>query len=601
MSENCEDKESPAPVDGAGALSSPNNPNPNPNIALTERTVANIKRLQENVAPSSSSSSQNPSSSSSSASTMVWVGNYQVPPNADNVQQISVKSPLSIVQEEKDLTSPTAATSAYPQPAPVSPRPSLQLVTSVSSTTVDPNWQSSKKCVRERNAVMCNNPLMADVFFDVGGDLGDSERYPGHKYVLATGSSVFYAMFFGGLCGDSNKAKDEEEQLVISVPDVEPAAFLAMLRYLYYDQVSLDEDNVLATLYAAKKYIVPHLAGECVKFLEARLTAKNACVLLSQARLFEEAELSTRCWEVIDAQAELALLASDSFADVDVDTFKLILSRESLNCKETVVFRAALQWAEAECKRREIEEESLEKKREVLEPFLALIRFPAMDVEDFADEVVKSDVLSLQETTDIFLHFTATRKPVLRYPTEPRSGLQRRICQRFQSSAYRSNQWRYRGRCDSIQFCVDRRVFIVGFGLYGSSNGACDYSAKIELKCSSSSSSAESSSKSGSKSLTENTCHFSSDGSSKTFHVFFEQPVQVEPDHCYTASVTLDGSELSYFGQEGLTEVTVANVTFQFQSSAESTNGTGVQGGQIPELLFYGPSSNLSSSLVTIK
>lgn len=73
--------------------------------------------------------------------------------------------------------------------------------------------------------------------------------------------------------------------------------------------------------------------------------------------------------------------------------------------------------------------------------------------------------------------------------------------------------------------------------------------------------------------------------------MFFDQPVQIEPEHNYTASVVLDGSELSYFGQEGLVEVTAAGTTFQFQSSLESTNGTGVQGGQIPELLFYGPAA----------
>ena len=32
-----------------------------------------------------------------------------------------------------------------------------------------------------------------------------------------------------------------------------------------------------------------------------------------------------------------------------------------------------------------------------------------------------------------------------------------------------------RGRCDAIQFAVDRRIFIAGFGLYGSSNGAAEY------------------------------------------------------------------------------------------------------------------------------
>ena len=44
------------------------------------------------------------------------------------------------------------------------------------------------------------------------------------------------------------------------VPDVDPDAFLAMLKYLYCDNIQLKPDTVLATLYLAKKYIVPHLA-----------------------------------------------------------------------------------------------------------------------------------------------------------------------------------------------------------------------------------------------------------------------------------------------------------------------------------------------------
>jgi BTB/POZ domain-containing protein 3/6 len=56
------------------------------------------------------------------------------------------------------------------------------------------------------------------------------------------------------------------------VPDVEPEAFLALLKYLYCDEIQLEPDSVLATLYAAKKYIVPHLARECVKYLETSLS-----------------------------------------------------------------------------------------------------------------------------------------------------------------------------------------------------------------------------------------------------------------------------------------------------------------------------------------
>ncbi|XP_066582574.1 BTB/POZ domain-containing protein 3 isoform X2 [Prorops nasuta] len=413
---------------------------------------------------------------------------------------------------------------------------------------------------------MFNNHLMADIIFIVGSP-GHTQTIPAHKYVLATGSSVFYAMFYGGLA---------ENNRDIEVPDVEPAAFLALLRYMYCDEVLLEADTVLATLYVAKKYIVPHLARACVSYLETSLTAKNACLLLSQSRLFEEPDLMQRCWEVIDAQAEMAL-RSEGFVDIDFNTLESVISRETLNCKEIHVWDATLRWASAECMRQDIEMKPTNQ-RKLLGKALYLIRLSAMSLEEFANSAAQSGILTQQETIDAFLYFTASNKPQFSFPTRPRQGLKTQICHRFQSCAYRSNQWRYRGRCDSIQFCVDKRIFVVGFGLYGSSSGAAEYSVRIELKrlgCV----------------LSENSTKFFSDGSSSTFHVYFENPIQIEPETFYTASAILDGGELSYFGQDGMSETTVGSVNFTFQCSSESTNGTGVQGGQIPELIFYGPPS----------
>lgn len=434
----------------------------------------------------------------------------------------------------------------------------------LSRSTTHPGctWQGLYPTLRERNSVMFNNEMMADVHFVVG-PAGGTRRVPGHKYVLAVGSSVFHAMFYGEL------AEDQDE---IRIPDVEPPSFLAMLKYIYCDEIELCADTVLATLYAAKKYMVPHLARACVSFLETSLSARNACVLLSQSCLFEEPELTQRCWEVIDAQAELAL-RSDGFCDIDAQTLDSILRRETLNAKEMVVFEAALSWAEAECQRRELPP-TVDNKRRALGKAIYLIRLPTMALEDFANGAAQSGVLTLHETNAIFLWYTAANKPELLFCSKPRQGLAPQRCHRFQSCAYRSNQWRYRGRCDSIQFAVDRRVFIAGFGLYGSSSGSAEYSAKMELK------------RQGAA-MAQRLVKFFSDGSSSTFSVCFDHPVQIEPDTFYTASVVLDGNELSYFGQEGMTEVQSGKVTFQFQCSSDSTNGTGVQGGQIPELIFY--------------
>jgi len=525
---------------------------------MAAKTVANIRKLQENIAVTQTWNSSIQQASPSGA--------------AGAVGQVAVEQPDNCCLLEPDqpdnveiCNSLTGLVVRLPTPPP-SPCP-LPPPSSSTLSTRDPNWQSNKASVRERNSAMFNNSLMADIHFLVGGP-DCQRRVPAHKYVLATGSTVFYAMLYGGLA--DNLAED------ILVPDVDPDAFLSMLKYLYCDDIHLEPDNVLATLYAAKKYIVPHLARECVRYLETSLKASNACLLLSQSRLFEEPELMQRCWDVIDAQAEIAL-KSEGFTDIDSPTLLTIMQRETLNCGELTVFSAACEWAKAECIRRD-EQVTPAMMRNVLGQAMQCIRFPAMSVEEFADFAVKSDMLDLQEITDIFLNFTAKEKPILQYPVKQRLGMRPQVCHRFQSSAYRSNQWRYRGRCDSIQFCVDRRIFIVGFGLYGSSNGSADYAVRIELK------------QSG-KILASNAQKFFSDGSSNTFHVHFDNPVQIEADKSYTASVVLDGAELSYFGQEGMQEVVVgeSKAIFQFQCSSESTNGTGVQGGQIPEIIFYGP------------
>lgn len=275
-------------------------------------------------------------------------------------------------------------------------------------------------------------------------------------------------------------------------------------------------------------------------------------------------------------------IKSEGFVDIDIKTFETILARETLNCKEINLFEAALTWAHNACVKCDVEPTS-QNKRQILGHALFLIRIPTMTLEQYANSVAQLGILTQQETIDIFLHFTAKLKPSLNFMTKPRNGLKAQICHRFLSCAYRSNQWRYRGRCDSIQFSVDKRIFIVGFGLYGSSTGAADYNVKIELK------------RLG-RTLAESNTKFFSDGSSNTFHVFFEHPIQVEPESFYTASVILDGSELSFFGQEGMTEVCMGSVTFNFQCSSESTNGTGVQGGQIPELIFYGPTGGGTQS-----
>ena len=91
--------------------------------------------------------------------------------------------------------------------------------------------------------------------------------------------------------------------------------------------------------------------------------------------------------------------------------------------------------------------------------------------------------------------------------------------------------------------------------------------------------------------LGSNEITFSSDGTNSTFRAMFKEPLEIQPNTNYTAVSTLKGLD-SHYGTKGLRKVTVdchngGKVTFQFSYAAGNNNGTSVEDGQIPEVIFY--------------
>lgn len=75
---------------------------------------------------------------------------------------------------------------------------------------------------------------------------------------------------------------------------------------------------------------------------------------------------------------------------------------------------------------------------------------------------------------------------------------------------------------------MDRRIFVVGFGLYGSIHGPSEYLVNIQITHTGSG-----------RLLGCNELAFSSDGSNLTFRVTFKEPIEILPTTNYTASATL--------------------------------------------------------------
>ncbi|KAG1932092.1 BTB/POZ domain-containing protein 2 [Pimephales promelas] len=468
------------------------------------------------------------------------------------------------------LAAPASNMTGSPSNAVVTPATHSSLSAAAVLVYREPvyNWQATKSTVKERFAFLFNNEVLSDVHFLVGKGMG-VQRIPAHRFVLAAGSAVFDAMFNGGMATTSTE---------IELPDVEAAAFLSLLKFLYSDEVQIGPETVMTTLYTAKKYAVPALEAHCVDFLKKNLRADNAFMLLTQARLFDEPQLASLCLENIDKNTGDAL-AAEGFTDIDLDTLFAVLERDTLGVREVRLFAAAVRWAEAETHRQQLQP-TPENKRRVLGKALSLIRFPLMTIEEFAAGPAQSAILTDREVVSLFLHFTVNPKPRVEFIDRPRCCLRGKECSITRFGQVES-RWGYSGTSDRIRFSVNRRIFIVGFGLYGSIHGPTDYQVNIQIIHTDSNTV-----------LGQNDTGFSCDGSANTFRVMFKEPVEVLPNVNYTACATLKGPD-SHYGTKGMRKVTHESsgtgtkTCFTFCYAAGNNNGTSVEDGQIPEVIFY--------------
>uniref|UniRef100_A0A1I7V6W1 BTB domain-containing protein n=1 Tax=Loa loa TaxID=7209 RepID=A0A1I7V6W1_LOALO len=326
----------------------------------------------------------------------------------------------------------------------------------------------------ERLTMFRNESIGCDVEFIVGIE---EKTIKAHKLVLGCGSQVFATMFYGKMTQET--PGDGDNPMTVVVPDVTPHAFTTLVNFLYLDlhKIESDDNDVMETLYAAKKYDVKTLISACVEHLISCLTPSNALCLFSQACFFDEPSLIEQCLLVIDTKTD-EVLKSPGLRDIDRDTLVAVLKRNELNAtSELVVFKAAQSWSEAECERREIEVNP-SNQRLVLGPVLSLIRFPLMTISEFG-EAASSSLLTCEEIAQVFLHLTVVPRPPISYPTDFRcNGCSRHVVKPFPVVFDKQCSTQNNKVC----FEVDREILVIGFGIMIKSSEAQDLQATVEIQ-----------------------------------------------------------------------------------------------------------------------
>ncbi|XP_069121185.1 BTB/POZ domain-containing protein 2-like [Argopecten irradians] len=247
-------------------------------------------------------------------------------------------------------------------------------------------WQSGKpilQCIEH----MLVNKVATDVTL-----LVDGSKVEAHKFILTSRSPVFQANF-------DSPVSDQGE---IRIKDVSKETFDIFLRYLYTDNIELDIDNVADILKVADKYLVDILIKKCHDFIEDNLNPDNVCRMQERWHDFPNDKLVSECRRIWDESA-CDILNSEGFRDLCDDCAYNFISSDLIPVDEHLIFEAVIRWADAECRRQDIEITDASRRKHSGKLF-SCIRFPIMDAEYFCNTVFNMSVLSNDELVEIHRH-----------------------------------------------------------------------------------------------------------------------------------------------------------------------------------------------------
>ena len=411
------------------------------------------------------------------------------------------------------------------------------------------DWQSSKKTVLQRNVYMFDNELMSDVSFTCG----ESRRtFHAHKYVLATSSAVFFAIFYGEI---------PPKEFPIRIEDAEEESFKEFLRFLYSDDCKITAENAIGILYLAKKYLISSLAEKCCEILEASIKPENVFAVLEQAIQFDEKELEEKSWDIISKKTQKCL-NSEAFCGIGLHTLNSLLKKDRLAVPEVELFKAALEWTDSECARQGIiVEEDRTARRRILGDSVDEIRFLEMPHETIVKYVSPTGILTDTEMIGLFqklcgLDVTGLRWKVSRKRYGPVVSFSR-----FDPGNV-TNSWNYSGKSDALNLTVNKAVFFHGVRLFGDPGGS-QYKVKFKIK---------------DKTVIGTYTSQQNDGV-WSYDVMLSNPIPFQPNEEFAIIATIKGPQ-SCNGQYGKPSVKVDDIVVTLKTYSGINNGTDNTDGQ---------------------
>lgn len=257
------------------------------------------------------------------------------------------------------------------------------------------SWRDDCSGLIDVNKYALYHGHLSDVTFLVGEE---NTPFRCHKMILALASPVFEAMFYGLLA---------EKKDTILIPDITPATFKNMLKYIYTNKMSFNNFTVaMDVVTAAEKYCLSHLKSICDSFISKQdLDPQRVWLFLDHAVIYDLYLVNMCCLKYVMNETKLCL-SNRSFLEVNRDTVKMILSIKNLAISESQLLEYLVNYCKANAKDKTDE-------NSVLKSFLPYIYFSDFNVHQFNLFLMKhKNILDDKDALAIMQHLLMNANPL---------------------------------------------------------------------------------------------------------------------------------------------------------------------------------------------
>lgn len=221
------------------------------------------------------------------------------------------------------------------------------------------------------------NAKLADIFF-VPTSCKEI-MIPAHTNILASASSMFETIFFGGT--GSTKVKSIAPTGIEMVEE-SAEAIRQFLQFFYLTEVKLTMTEIDDVMNLCKKYEVPDSLDTCTTFLMECMRSDDILLGYRLGVKHEQKKLIDFCERKIEKDAT-DIIRSSSFLKFDRELVGRIMHMNTPSCSDMDKIKASVAWAKAECDRKKIDSTRPKNQREQLGDIFSKLPFKSLRPNDF--------------------------------------------------------------------------------------------------------------------------------------------------------------------------------------------------------------------------